>query len=130
MRAIDPKDVGIGVTFLARSPTPNFIDVPRKQRDHRISQPINLTIQKEMRTYIMRRLDPQTFVAVDDDSENELIVDSYIRPRATMFRSDSDGLDSIVGRGLLNRSQAAYEQEQQTTTTTNGESMNDDDDNE
>ena len=79
-----------------------------------------------MKTHVMRRVDPQTFVAVAEDSEDELIVDSHIKPRATMFRSDSDGSDSIVGRSLLNRSQAAYEQ---ATVMTNNESMNNNDDN-
>ena len=87
-------------------------------------------MQEEMKTHIMRRVDPQTFVAGAEDSEDELIVASHIRPIATMFIYESDGLDSIVGRSLLNRSQVAYEQEQQTTMTTNNKSMNDDDDNE
>ena len=66
-------------------------------------------MREEMKTHVMRRVDPQTFVTAAEDSEDELIVNGTVRPRATMFRSDSDGSDSIVGRSLLNRSQVAYE---------------------
>ena len=74
-------------------------------------------MREEMKTHVMRRIDPQTFTTTAEDSEDELIINRRVRvrPRATMFGSDSDGSDnidgsdSIVGIGLLNRSQVAHE---------------------
>ena len=88
-----------------------FEDIPTYARNEgRVSQPKNLIMRESIKDYLVNKVYNNPIIVPGEDSEDELIVASAVRPRSRRFPSDAS--DNAVGQRLLDMSHEAYVEEQ------------------